>query len=159
MFGFLQTFFGGGEHSNEDLHRLVSKLETENETLRNRLQTVSSSLAELDGLYRELHPQTEFYSLQARVRQWAEDRKIIPNSNPTSQLMKTVSELGELADATLKGNDEEQVDGVGDVLVTLILYCELSGFDMTMCLARAYATIKDRKGTLTPEGVFVKEEV
>jgi len=98
-----------------------------------------------------------FHELEEKVVQWARDRQIIPNSNPTSQLMKTVSELGELADATLKNSDDERVDGVGDVLVTLILYCELSGFDITMCLGRAYDTIKDRKGTLTPEGIFVKE--
>ena len=71
--------------------------------------------------------------------------------------MKTVSELGELADATLKSDSSGVVDGVGDVLVTLILYCELSGVCITECLASAYDTIKDRKGTLTPEGIFVKE--
>ena len=98
-----------------------------------------------------------FDALREKVVQWARDRQIIPNSNPTAQLMKTVSELGELADATLKSDRREIVDGVGDVLVTLILYCELSGIRITECLAGAYDTIKDRKGTLTPEGIFVKE--
>jgi hypothetical protein len=41
--------------------------------------------------------------------------------------------------------------------VTLILYCELHGITMDYCLAMAYEQIKDRKGTLTPEGIFVKE--
>jgi NTP pyrophosphatase (non-canonical NTP hydrolase) len=99
-----------------------------------------------------------FEALAEKVVQWAKDRKIVPNSNPTAQLMKTMSELGELADATLKGNNAECVDGVGDVLVTLILYCELSDFDITTCLGSAYDEIKDRKGTLTAEGIFVKEE-
>lgn len=99
----------------------------------------------------------EFHELEEKVLQWAMDRKIIPNSNPTAQLMKTMSELGELADATLKSDDDGIVDGVGDVLVTLILYCELQGTSLTRCLAGAYDTIKDRKGTLTPEGIFVKE--
>ena len=98
-----------------------------------------------------------FEDLVNAVEDWAEARQIIPNSNPTSQLMKTMSELGELADATIKGDDDGRVDGVGDVLVTLILYCALSGFDITECLAKAYDTIKDRKGTLTAEGIFVKE--
>lgn len=71
--------------------------------------------------------------------------------------MKTMSELGELADATLKRDDDEIVDGVGDVLVTLILYCELQGMNPVLCLERAYETIKNRRGTLTPEGIFVKE--
>lgn len=98
-----------------------------------------------------------FQELEERVIQWAMDRKILFNSNATAQLMKTMSELGELADATLKRDDEGIVDGVGDVLVTLILYCELQGTCLTNCLAGAYETIKDRKGTLTPEGIFVKE--
>lgn len=98
-----------------------------------------------------------FAELETRVTQWAMDRKIIPNSNPAAQLMKTMSELGELADATLKHDTPEIRDGVGDVLVTLILYCKLQGICPTACLHGAYNTIKDRKGTLTPEGIFVKE--
>jgi NTP pyrophosphatase (non-canonical NTP hydrolase) len=98
-----------------------------------------------------------FEELENLVVEWAAARKIIPNSNATAQLMKTMSELGELADATLKRDDDGIVDGVGDVLVTLILYCELQGTTVARCLASAYDTIKDRKGTLTPEGIFVKE--
>jgi len=99
-----------------------------------------------------------FEELEAKVVQWARARQIIPNSNPTSQLMKTMSELGELADATLKNDMVGVSDGVGDVLVTLILYCKLYGTNVTDCLASAYNEIKDRKGTLTAEGIFVKEE-
>jgi len=98
-----------------------------------------------------------FEELEAKVVHWARLRQIIPNSNPTAQLMKTVSELGELADATLKNDMIGVKDGVGDVLVTLILYCKLCGTNVTDCLAGAYDEIKDRKGTLTPEGIFVKE--
>jgi NTP pyrophosphatase (non-canonical NTP hydrolase) len=96
--------------------------------------------------------------LIAKVEQWARDRQIIPNSNPQSQLMKTVSELGELADATLKNDRAGVVDGVGDVIVTLVIYAALQGVKLEDCLASAYGEIKDRRGHLTPEGVFVKEE-
>ena len=101
----------------------------------------------------------KFHELEEKVLQWAKDRQIIPNSNPTAQLMKTMSELGELADATLKNDREGIIDGIGDVLVTLILYAKLynAQIDLTYCLEEAYNTIKDRKGTLTPEGIFVKE--
>lgn len=91
------------------------------------------------------------------VIQWAEARKIIPNSTPQTQLMKTMSELGELADATIKGDRPGIVDGVGDVLVTLVIYCALQDLDLKACLESAYQEIKDRKGTLMPNGVFVKE--
>lgn len=92
------------------------------------------------------------------VEQWARDRQIIPNSTPMAQLLKTMSELGELADATLKSDREGVVDGIGDVLVTLIIYSALQGIQIEDALDSAYMTIKDRKGTLTPEGVFVKSE-
>lgn len=92
------------------------------------------------------------------VERWAEERKIIPNSTPAAQLMKTMSELGELADATLKNDRDEIEDGLGDVLVTLIIYARLQNVSLASCLERAYNTIKNRRGTLTPEGVFVKEE-
>lgn len=92
------------------------------------------------------------------VEKWAAARQIVPNSTPQAQLMKTMSELGELADATLKNDHEGVVDGLGDVLVTLIIYARLQGVDLGACLASAYQVIKDRKGHLTPEGVFVKEE-
>lgn len=92
------------------------------------------------------------------VEGWAAARKIVPNSTPQAQLMKTMSELGELADATLKNDLDEKVDGLGDVLVTLIIYAKLSGLSMRGSLEAAYNTIKDRRGYLTPEGVFVKEE-
>jgi len=97
-------------------------------------------------------------NLIAAVEQWGRERKIIPNSTPMAQLLKTMSELGELADATLKADSQGIVDGVGDVVVTLILYCKLSGITLPLCLAAAYDQIKDRRGVLTKEGVFVKEE-
>ena len=102
-------------------------------------------------------PPDSFEALQDLIVQWARDRKIIPNGQPAAQLMKTVSELGELSDATLKNDIAGIKDGVGDVVVTLILYCALQGTSIFECLNAAYSEIKDRKGTLTPEGIFVKE--
>lgn len=92
------------------------------------------------------------------VEDWAEERSIFLHSNKQAQLMKTVSELGELADATLKNDDAGILDGVGDVLVTLIIYSALHGVTLQQALSHAYEQIKDRRGTLTPEGVFVKQE-
>ncbi len=97
--------------------------------------------------------------LELKVIQWAMARKIIPNSTAQTQLMKTVSELGELCDAEIKNDIPGIEDGVGDVLVTLILYCTLRGTTLERCLASAYDEIKDRKGTMLPNGVFVKEQV
>jgi NTP pyrophosphatase (non-canonical NTP hydrolase) len=91
------------------------------------------------------------------VEKWAADRMILDHSTPQAQLLKTVSELGELADATLSGRDVDVVDGLGDVLVTLIIYARLRGVSLAYCLNSAYEEIKNRRGYLTSEGVFVKE--
>lgn len=98
-----------------------------------------------------------YAALESDVIRWAEARKIIPNSTPAAQLLKAFSEMGELADATTKGNREDAMDAVGDVLVCLINYCALQDFNMVDCLELAYDQIKHRKGTLLPSGVFVKE--
>ena len=95
--------------------------------------------------------------LIANVERWAADRGIIQHSTPSAQLLKTMSELGELADATNKSDTNGIIDGIGDVLVTLIIYSRLQGYEIEDCLRSAYETIKDRKGRLTADGVFVKE--
>lgn len=94
---------------------------------------------------------------EIEVVRWAEARKIIPNAKPYSQLLKAVSEMGELADAELKGDMDGIKDGVGDVVVCLINYCALKDIDLVDCLNGAFDQIKHRKGTLLPSGVFVKE--
>lgn len=103
-------------------------------------------------------PPPSYEELITAVEDWGHDRKITINSTPQAQLLKCMSELGELADGTLKDDRGEIVDGLGDVLVTLIMYARLQGVSLRHCLDVAYDTIKDRKGYLTPEGVFVKEE-
>ena len=96
--------------------------------------------------------------LEQNVIGWAKDRHIIPNATSTAQLLKAVSEIGELADAVNKGQRDEMKDAVGDVIVCLINLCALEGTTLTECLQGAWNEIKDRKGTLLPNGVFVKEE-
>lgn len=100
---------------------------------------------------------TTYALLESDIIRWAEARKIIPNSNPQTQLLKAVSELGELADATIKNDRDEIIDGVGDVMVCLVNYCALQDIDLVSCMQVAYDQIKHRKGTLLPSGVFVKE--
>ena len=91
------------------------------------------------------------------VIQWAEARRIIPNATPSSQLLKAVSEIGELADAEGKRDMPAIRDAVGDVMVCLINYCALRDIDLVECLTGAYEQIKNRRGTLMPDGTFVKE--
>jgi NTP pyrophosphatase (non-canonical NTP hydrolase) len=80
----------------------------------------------------------------------------VPNSTPETQLLKAVSEIGELADATIKGNREDIVDAVGDTMVCLIIYCALQNLNLVDCMEVAYDAIQNRTGTLRENGVFVK---
>jgi NTP pyrophosphatase (non-canonical NTP hydrolase) len=94
--------------------------------------------------------------VEMEIVRWAEARKIVPNSTPETQLLKAISEMGELADATIKGNREDIVDAVGDTMVCLIIYCVLQNLNLVDCMEVAYDAIKNRKGTLRENGVFVK---
>jgi hypothetical protein len=48
-------------------------------------------------------------------------------------------------------------DAYGDILVTLVMGCACADLDLVKCFAHAYEQIKDRKGTLLPNGIFQKE--
>ena len=92
------------------------------------------------------------------VIRWAEARGIVANSDSKTQLLKAVSEMGELADAIIKRDRPAIVDGIGDLLVCLINVGALEDIDLTKCLEAAYSEIKDRKGYLNKDGVFVKQQ-
>lgn len=98
-----------------------------------------------------------FEELQERVVAWAAARKIIPNSTPMAQALKTAEEAVELLQALHKQDMKEVIDAYGDVLVTIIIGAELYGIDIVGCLEAAYDEIKDRKGALDPSGIFIKE--
>jgi NTP pyrophosphatase (non-canonical NTP hydrolase) len=90
------------------------------------------------------------------VLNWAADRNLIEGSTPQAQFLKTVSEIGELADNLNKRRYEAAKDDIGDVLVTLIIIAEQIGTDLDDCLEVAWQSIKDRKGVMR-NGVFIKE--
>ena len=48
-------------------------------------------------------------------------------------------------------------DGIGDVIVTLVILAEQQGLSLEECLQAAWDEIKDRKGK-TVNGTFIKEE-
>lgn len=97
-----------------------------------------------------------FDVLQVLVESWGTTRGLTGPDNSRNQLLKTMAELGELADATLKNNRVEMVDGLGDVLVTLILYASAERLDLVACLESAWQEIKNRTGE-TVNGVFIKD--
>ena len=94
---------------------------------------------------------------ECNVLTWAGDRGIFEKSDSKSQLLKTVAEVGELADAINQNDFGGIEDGIGDVLVTLVLLAKMNGMTLGGCGSCAWAEIKDRKGQMV-NGVFVKEE-
>ena len=61
------------------------------------------------------------------ILDWADKRKLNFPENDKNQLLKSMSELGELADALLKRDIKQIKDGIGDVLVTLIIFSSSVG--------------------------------
>lgn len=100
----------------------------------------------------------DYRTLELDVIRWSEARKIIPNATPQSQLNKALEEMAELFKAESQGDMPGIKDGVGDVAVCIINYCTLKGINFVDCLAGAYDEIKDRRGTLLPDGTFVKDK-
>lgn len=100
---------------------------------------------------------SSFAELELNVIRWSEARMIIPRATPQAQLNKCLEELAELFKAESQGNMDGVKDGVGDVVTCLINYCALKDISLVECLALAYDAIKDRTGTLMPDGTFVKD--
>lgn len=99
-----------------------------------------------------------FEDLESRVIAWAAARRIIPNSTPLAQAIKTTEEVAELLKALSKRDTKEVIDAYGDILVTIIIGAELAGLNLVACLEASYDVIKDRRGTLREDGIFVKEQ-
>jgi len=93
---------------------------------------------------------------ELEVIRWSEARGIIPNSTSLAQLSKAYEEMEELENALNLRDKPGIIDGLGDVLVCLINVAALEDVDLTRCLEAAYNEIKDRKGHMNKEGIFVK---
>jgi len=98
-----------------------------------------------------------FAKTEMLVLQWGEARQIVQNSTPYAQAMKTQEELYELFEAIENKDRAAMADAYGDILVTLIMGCACADLDLLECLKGAYEEIKDRKGYLSKEGLFVKQ--
>jgi len=98
-----------------------------------------------------------FADVEMKVIQWGEARGIVQNATAQSQAIKTLEEVTELFDALNKNDIDAAKDAIGDIVVTLIMVCAVMNIDLTQCLWGAYDEIKNRKGYLTKEGIFVKQ--
>lgn len=65
--------------------------------------------------------------INQKIIAWAQERGILERSDPYSQGLKFIAEVGELADAVNKGDTAGIKLELGDVWVTLVLLAKLSG--------------------------------
>jgi NTP pyrophosphatase (non-canonical NTP hydrolase) len=96
--------------------------------------------------------------IEIDVIRWGEARQIVQNSTPYAQALKTLEEVQELLDAIQAKDREAMIDAYGDILVTLVMGCATADLDLVSCFKHAYEQIKDRTGTLGPDGIFYKDK-
>ncbi|HHX1764755.1 TPA: MazG-like family protein [Enterococcus faecalis] len=89
------------------------------------------------------------------VEEWAREKNL-DIAEPEKQMLKVVEEVGEVAAALARNNKNDLRDGIGDVVVTLVILAIQNDMDLYECLNQAYSEIKNRQGEMV-NGVFVKE--
>tara|TARA_R100001510_G_C7636738_1_gene194808 strand:+ start:1106 stop:1432 length:327 start_codon:yes stop_codon:yes gene_type:complete len=105
-----------------------------------------------------------FAELSSRVLIWANKRGIFDHLDDEkwkyralAQLDKTQEELNETIEAVKQEDEAEIRDGIGDMLVTIIIAAKMLGEQPEKCLEIAYNEIKDRTGKMV-DGKFVKDQ-
>ena len=108
--------------------------------------------------YKELERKIGLDHVVAMIALWGRDRKITTNGVPITQAIKTLEECHELLVAINTNDTDEIIDAIGDIVVTLVMQCELQNLSLYDCVSSAYNEIKDRKGHLNEVGDFIKEK-
>lgn len=97
------------------------------------------------------------YDVSYKVLDWAEARGILEFGKPFGQIKLMASEVIELLDAVQQGHVHEEMSELGDILVLCTIVAEMRGFTLEDAYNVAWEKIKDRKGKLNKDGIFVKE--
>ena len=92
-----------------------------------------------------------------QVEQWSID-KGLDKGNSFTQYAKSSEEMGEVAAALCRNDIDELRDGIGDVIVTLVILAQQNNMTLYECLEQAYGEIKDRTGVMSKDGSFIKEQ-
>ncbi|WP_323058328.1 MazG-like family protein [Limosilactobacillus reuteri] len=102
-----------------------------------------------------MNNQILFEEFISKLKQWAAQRNLL-DKDPHVQFTKIVEELGETSAAYNKQKHTELVDSIGDLLVTIVVFCHQVGIDPQEAYNYAWHQITNRKGK-TVNGVFIKE--
>ena len=93
-----------------------------------------------------------------KISDWHKARKITINGNSNTQTVKLGEEYGELCSGIVRGDKALIKDSLGDMITVMVAIAELEGMTLTECVESSYDEIKDRRGYLSEDGVFIKEE-
>lgn len=91
------------------------------------------------------------------IRSWAADKGIYAKGDIKTQYIKLMEEAGELAEAIIKGDDDEIQDAIGDMVVVLTSIAHFNYTPIEDCINSAYDVISKRKGKMV-NGSFVKNK-
>jgi phosphoribosyl-ATP pyrophosphohydrolase len=141
MFVYLGS--GEWEHYYEGAKRVVTK---------NEMDDILSSFLEEEKV------DLKKDDLNKKIDDWFYERGIAENGKPLGQAVKMLEEATEVFDAISTDDRVALIDAIGDVYVTLRGLALVSDLNFTHCVEHAYNEIKDRKGYLRSDGVFVKEK-
>lgn len=73
-----------------------------------------------------------FETFKTNVERWATERGIYEHSTDRAQLLKALSELGELADAVIKDRRNDLIDAIGDVATCMVNYAKMMGMELNL---------------------------
>ncbi|MFT8148804.1 MazG-like family protein, partial [Salmonella enterica] len=71
------------------------------------------------------------------IEKWAREKNL-DIAEPEKQMLKVVEEVGEVAAALARNNKNDLRDGIGDVVVTLVILAMQNDMDLYECLNQAY---------------------
>ena len=91
-----------------------------------------------------------------KINQWSTSHGL-NKGDSYKQMIKITEEVGELAQGLLKQNDEQILDSIGDIFITLNVFCQQKGLNITDAINYAYKQIEYRKGRMI-DGTFIKED-
>ncbi len=116
-----------------------------------------SELRVRESIKREKAKENNMNNLIKQVEQWSID-KGLDKGNSFTQYAKSSEEMGEVAAALCRNDVDELKDGIGDVVVTLIILAQQNNMTLYECLEQAYGEIKNRTGVMSKDGSFIKSE-
>ncbi|EGO6109532.1 hypothetical protein G9L25_002962, partial [Enterococcus faecalis] len=70
------------------------------------------------------------------IEKWAREKNL-DIAEPEKQMLKVVEEVGEVAAALARNNKNDLRDGIGDVVVTLVILAMQNDMDLYECLNQA----------------------